>query len=183
MADTFKLELDRDQIENLANEYVTEGDNKYRDQRAFEAGQRIVAGETTMENLAIIFEWKTRNRGRSRLEKNKESKEVTDALTLATSAKSPRSAIAVLCGLHGVDIPVASAIMTCIRPNDFTVIDFRALETLGCHKYTMRLNFYLEYLDYCIERAKELGINLRTLDRALWQSSAKRARGRQRSRH
>ena len=39
----------------------------YADDTEIEAaGRRIAEGECTLENIAIIFEWKTKGRGRSR---------------------------------------------------------------------------------------------------------------------
>jgi len=46
---------------------------------------------------------------------------------LALAARTERSAISVLRGLAGVDVPVASAIMTAIDPKRYTILDFRAL--------------------------------------------------------
>ena len=57
-----------------------------------------------------------------------------------------RSPIAVLCGLTGVNVPVASAILTAIYPSRYTVIDFRALEALGTNTSDRSLRFFLYYL-------------------------------------
>jgi hypothetical protein len=53
-------------------------------------------------------------------------REVEDALRLALAARTERSAIAVLRGLGGVDVPVASAIMTAVDPSRYTILDFPA---------------------------------------------------------
>jgi hypothetical protein len=90
-------------------------------------------------------------------------------------AETDRAAVAVLVGLNGVQVPVASAILTAIDPERFTVIDFRALEALGVTNATMTINYYLEYLDACRGLARENKVPLRTLDRALWQWSKERA--------
>ena len=98
--------------------------------------------------------------------------EIADALSLACAANTERAAISVLCGLTGVDTPVASAILTWINPERYTVIDFRALEALGNETNDRTVNFYLCYLSACRRLAKEHGVSLRNLDRALWQSSS-----------
>jgi hypothetical protein len=79
--------------------------------------------------------------------------------------------VSVLCGLRGVKIPVASAILTAIFPERFTAIDYRALESLGVEKPALTVNYYLVYLDYCRGTAAQYGLTLRDLDRALWQAS------------
>jgi hypothetical protein len=147
-------------------------EGKKEDEKALAAGKRIKAGSYTRENLIIIFDWKTGGRGRSRLANNTDE-EMAEALDVATHAKTDRIAIAALCGLHGVGVPVASAILTAIYPEKFTIIDFRALETLGVPRDRQKfdLESYLTYLNYCRGTASRYGVALRDLDRALWQRS------------
>ncbi|MEY9881228.1 hypothetical protein [Bradyrhizobium sp. USDA 329] len=86
------------------------------------------------------------------------------------AARTERAAIAVLTGLSSVDVPVASAVMTTATPRRFTVIDFRALWSLGIERrgyYSM--TFYLGYLEACRGIASDAAVDLRTLDRALWK--------------
>jgi hypothetical protein len=168
----FELKLEPAEIPKLAGRY-----NSKEDEAALAAGARIAAGNNTPEDLAVIFQWKTRNRGVSRLRRNNPA-EIADALRLAVLAQTERSAVAVLRGLSGVDTPVASAILTAINPERYTVIDFRALEALGTDTTDRSLPFYLYYLHYCRRTAAEYGVNLRTFDRALWQWSFERAKGR-----
>jgi hypothetical protein len=44
--------------------------------------------------------------------------------------------VAVLTGLSGVEVPAASAIMTAVDPERFTIVDFRALWSLGIERMT-----------------------------------------------
>ncbi len=81
-------------------------------------------------------------------------------------------------GLSGVQVPVASAILTVMYPDKYTVIDFRALEALGVVRYTASISLYVEYLAYCRALARKCDVDLRTLDRALWQWSKEGARPR-----
>jgi hypothetical protein len=165
----FKLRFEPADIPGLAKRYGPENDNK-----ALAAGLRIRGGEYTRKHLSEIFEWKTKGRGRSRLLHNTD-KEISDALSLAVSAETERAAIAVLVGLQGVDVPIASAILTAIDTERYTVIDFRALEALGSKGTGRSVNFYLTYLDFCLQLAKRHQVKLRDLDRALWQWSDERA--------
>jgi hypothetical protein len=155
------------QTEGLARRYSDD------ESKALEAGQRIAHGYHTRANLEIIFDWKTGGRGKSRLLGNTDS-EIKDALRLAISARTERAAIAVLRGLDGVDVPVASAIMTAIKPKLYTVIDIRALQSLGTRTTCRSIDFYVAYLKYCRDLASQYKVKLRTLDRALWQWSNER---------
>ena len=108
--------------------------NKGDDLPPFEVGAAILKGDYSRKNLDALFTWKTRGRGRSRIAVNTDA-EVEDALKLAVAASTPRAAIAVLTGLSGCAVPVASAIMTCVRPE--IVHDYR----LPSFALTRRVNF------------------------------------------
>jgi hypothetical protein len=138
------------------------------------AGERIRSGTGNRADFEAIVKWKTNDRGKSRPSKNTDQ-EIEDALRLAIAAKTERAAIAVLLGLQGVHVPVASAILTMINPQKYTVIDYRALEALGTDSKDRTINFYLEYLNACRQLAKTHGVSLRDLDRALWQWSKERS--------
>lgn len=166
----FHLQFQASEINKYADAYVFNDDAN-----AMAAGEKIRDGQFTRENLREIFEWKTGGRGRSRLAQNN-NQEIADALHSATDAKTDRVAIAVLLGLRGVHIPVASAILTAIFPERFTIIDFRALEALGIRKSSITLEFYLQYLNECRQLAHQNTVSLRTLDRALWQWSKEKSR-------
>jgi hypothetical protein len=103
--------------------------------------------------------------------------EIADALSLALLAKTDRASVAVLSGLNGVQIPVASAILAAVDPARFTIIDFRALEALSIvGQQYITIDFYLAYLVECRNIARENRVTLRTLDRALWQWSKEKGR-------
>jgi hypothetical protein len=168
----FKLLIDPpSQISELADRYHFPDDSA-----ALAAGASIRQGEHKRANLLKIFEWKTRGRGRSRLERNTDD-EIADALALAIKAKTDRAALAVLRGLDGIEIPVASAALTAIDPERFTIIDFRALEALGIRQANITIDFYLAYLSHCRRLAHENKVSLRMLDRALWQWSKENSDG------
>ncbi len=161
----FRLMFPIEKVEWWASRYAY----SKRDSVAFDAGKRIREGAHTRENLGKIVAWKS-DRRKALIAENTDD-EIRDALALALTAKEARSALAVLIGLSGVALPMASAIMTAIDDQDrFTIVDWRALEALGepdADYY--RLNMYLyEYLPTCRRIASEAGVSLRTLDKALW---------------
>jgi hypothetical protein len=166
VAPVFELQFDPSLIDEKALSYKDSDD-----ETAFAAGAKIRSGKYTKENLEAIFRWKTNSRGISRIQENS-PEDVRDALRLATDAQSVRAALAVLTGLNGVDLPVASAILTAIFPETYTVLDFRALEALGQKPSSYTINFYITYLGACrgLVAAHNLP-GLRHLDRALWQWS------------
>jgi hypothetical protein len=110
----FELQFDPHRIPEFEARYSYEDDTA-----VLKAGRRIRAGAYTRQNLQVIYDWKTNGRGRSRLAKNDDA-EIADALKLACLAATDRAALAVLTGLHGVDVPVASAVLWAVAPERFT---------------------------------------------------------------
>ncbi len=161
----FNLQFAAKDIRGLAARY----DFK-EDKTALDAGERICGGDFSRANLEAIFEWKTKGRGRSRLTKNSDD-EIADALKLALEAETPRAAVAVLTGLSGVDVPVATAILATAKPDDHTIIDWRALHALDVYASSVTIKLYLSYLRHCKDIAVKNGVTLRELDRAMWQWS------------
>ncbi|WP_155253213.1 hypothetical protein [Bradyrhizobium japonicum] len=172
-APQFVLRFPVEMIPALAAAHVEDDDER----RAFAAGRRIAAGSRARDDFMSIFEWKTRGRGRSRPARNSDV-EIRDALDLAMAARTERSAIAVLSGLVGVDVPVASAVMTAIDPARYTILDFRALWSLGVEQNSpyYPIPYFLDYLTTCRQIAAETGTSLRDLDRALWGYSKRNQR-------
>ena len=164
MAINFELQFNPSETGALAKDYDYPDDTK-----AIEAGKGIAKGDDIIANFKIIVAWKS-PRSKGRASRNTEA-DVADALRLAVDAKTDRAAVAVLTGLRGVDVPVASAILAAIEPDRFTIIDRRALESLGVKQPSPTVEFYLEYLAHCRRLASEQGVSLRELDRALWQWS------------
>jgi thermostable 8-oxoguanine DNA glycosylase len=168
---SFQLQFAPSRIRELSERYSY----RLEDEEAMASGKRIARGEYTRRNLEAIFEWKTGGRGKSRLHVNTDE-EIEDALRAAVEAKTERTAVSVLSGLYGIEIPVASAVLTAVSPERYTIIDYRALEALGENRTWHTVDSYLAYLVCCRRLARENGVSLRELDRALWQWSAERGK-------
>jgi hypothetical protein len=161
----FALQFDHDKLPALIEGY------KYKsseDNAALKAGAEIRASICSRANFEVIFTWKTNGRGKSRPQKNSDG-EIAAALSLAVAAKTERAAISVLCGLQGVDVPVASAIMTAIDPERYTVIDFRALARSARKQQQRSLREFLSRLSRRMPPARrgEPGQLTRSRPRAL----------------
>ena len=165
----FVLQFQPSEIDGLVSRRLT---NVEQD-KAFEAGSSIAGGNYSRKSLNVIVEWKMEGvhltRVMSYLDQNTDA-EVDHALRSAVGADTERSAIEILDRLHGVGVPVASAILTTINPEKYTIIDIYALRSLGISEGpTDRVDYYLAYLQKCRELARQFKISLRTLDHALWQ--------------
>ena len=74
--------------------------------------------------------------------------------------------------LSGVEWPTASVLLHLAHKEHYPILDFRALWSLGFDKppaYTF--DFWKKYVQTCRRLAKQQGVDMRTLDRALWQYS------------
>lgn len=147
--------------------YLENASERQREDAAFKSGKRIAAGEIDPGLLDPIIDWKS-SRPKSRIKIGNTPYELSEALQVAVSAKQVRTAVGVLRGLNGVDVAMASAMLTAIKPDMYTVIDWRALNALGVKKSWLTVDDYLEYLGFCKVNAAELEISLRDLDQALW---------------
>jgi len=171
-------------ILDYAKRYMLNDRGAEKDARALQAGYAIRCGESTKFHFDAIIEWKLEAFLFLRPERNfnrNTDEEIADALRLAASAKTACAAIAVLCGLIGVRVPVASALLTAIFPEKYTVIDKLALHALGVETSDVTIDLYLAYLGFCQKLAGHYHVELRTFDRALWQWSDEQRKARRRA--
>jgi thermostable 8-oxoguanine DNA glycosylase len=174
--DSFVLQFDPSEIQRLAEKFVPEQDDE-----ALAAGKAIADGNYSKHNLNVIIRWKVghpwKEKNVSLVDKNTDD-EVTSALRFASGVgTSEKYAVETLYKLNGVGIPVASAILAMINPERYTIIDVRALESLGVSKSEDTIDYYLAYLQKCRELSREYKVSLRTLDRALWKWSELNGKG------
>lgn len=176
----FQLQPTETELQQLAEEYwQTTGEKEHElEQAAFEAGQAIRNGDYTLANLEAIVRWKSERLVQYLIGNSNEK--IRRALAVAASPDATtETAVKALTDLHGVDLPVATAILAAIYPERYTVLDYRALEALGHARHDV--HFYEEYLAFCKRLAESNIVSpqsdlpaptpLRTLDRALWEWS------------
>lgn len=140
--------------------------------------EQFADGSWSIKDLEWVIEWKV---GRAfvkptlrHLRSNSEDA-IRDAIETAVTASAIRDKVAALTSLKGIGVPVASAIMLFIDPDQYTVIDvraWRALRSMGHLDQELpdvpTIEEYLIYLGACWTLANEYDVSLRTLDRALW---------------
>ncbi|MGH9600071.1 MAG: hypothetical protein ACRD27_09410 [Terracidiphilus sp.] len=180
----FQLQPAEADLQDLADEYWQKSGEKNRqlERAAFEAGEAIRGGDYTLANLEAIVRWKSERAVQFLIANS--SEKIRRALAVAASPEARTdAAVKALLDLHGVDISVASAILSAIYPERYTVLDYRSLEALGHARHDVE--FYEEYLAFCKRLAESEIVKpqsdlpaptpLRALDRALWEWSKTRA--------
>jgi hypothetical protein len=147
----------------------------YRDETAaIEAGRRArIAGFYTRKDVLAVCGWKSaRTRPLWSHPANSE-RVVREVTRVALSTKIEQLKIAALLVLRGVSWPTASVLLHFGTNNRYPILDYRALWSLGNDKppapYTFE--YWRAYTEACRRLAKQAGITMRELDRALWQYS------------
>lgn len=171
---SFKLRFGRDRIDQLAREYICDQTGK---ERAAEADIETKISPTTQKNrfysrddFLEVCRWKS-PRIIWRAELNDEGF-IRDVTSAALKSESERLRIEVLTLLDGVNWPVASVLLHFGHSEPYPILDFRALCSLNVDppsSYTFPL--WWDYVQVCRTLAKECGVTMRTLDRALWMFS------------
>lgn len=96
-------------------------------------------------------------------------KEITK-FSLATSNEEAR--IKILFILKGVSWPVASVILHFAFPDKYTIMDFRAIWSLGWEQpKSYSFNFWQKYCNEIMRLSKKFNMPIRNMDKALWQYS------------
>ncbi len=179
----FELQAKESELSKLAEDYWEQSGERERqlERAAYEAGASILKGDYSLINLEIIVRWKS-ERVVHYLIGNSE-KIIRQILALVANPETPlRLAIESLTSLRGIDMHVATAVLSAIHPEKYAVLDFRTLVALGHERHN--IDFYQKYTDYLNKLTEQVGIKaqedmpgpapLHTLERALWEWSRRR---------
>ena len=120
--------------------------------------------------LQHIAYWKA-PRSSGHISKNSEEY-VREITHFALQAETEQARIQVLTNLNGVSWPTASVVLHFFHREPYPILDFRALWSVMLEVPSQySFNFWWTYVLFCREIAKRNQIDMRTLDRALWQYS------------
>lgn len=127
-------------------------------------------GWMTKDEMRIVAQWKA-PRSAGHVENNSEEyvKEIT---AFALGATTERARIEVLTTLDGVRWPTASVILHFFHKEPYPIMDFRALWSVSLDvPVQYSFDFWWPYVEFCRRLSKGTRLNIRRLDRALWQYS------------
>lgn len=137
-------------------------------------------GHLTYDEFFAICYWKEpRQRMRRHWQRNSEPLDEPPIVQLtrrALATSDERARIETLLGLHGVGIPVASAILTILEPERYGVIDIRAWQVL--HHYGavstnpdgrgFSIDEWLNYIGVLRDWAEHLAVSARRIEHTLY---------------
>lgn len=132
-------------------------------------------GYLKRDEFLKLCRWKT-SRSARLCRRNRESL-VREVTRRAFATRDEELKIRELLSLSGVGWPTASVILHFCDRAPYPLLDYRAIWSLGIAKppsYTFR--FWIKYTRFMRNLADRTQLDLRTLDRALWQYSRERQR-------
>lgn len=132
-------------------------------------GQVQQRGYLLQDELERVAYWKS-PRSQPQV-KNNEPEYIKEITQFALGTVSERARIEALTLLSGVGWPTASVILHLLHRQPYPILDFRALWSVGASRGTYDFDFWRNYTAYCRQLAKIADVDMRTLDRALWQYS------------
>jgi hypothetical protein len=174
----FNLQFELSEIAALADKYLAYASPSERIMEANIENDLVPkvrsAGYLDRDSFLKVCRWKS-SRPRKYYEQNS-ADFIKEASTIAFSTSSEQIRIGVLTLLQGVQLPVSSAFLHWFHKDNYPVLDFRALESLGIRRAIqpkLDFNLWCAYTQYCRQLLAQApaGTSMRTLDRALWQFS------------
>ena len=165
---SFSLRFNKACIIELANRYLIADDRELEHEISPRSKQR---GYIAKNDFLVLSKWKS-PRSQSWVKSNAPDL-IEEATRIALSTSPETMRIGVLTLLRGVSWPTASVVLHFVHRDPYPILDFRALWSLSIEtppsSYTF--SFWWDYACFCRDLAVECGVNMRTLDRALWQFS------------
>lgn len=163
----FELKFSPSQITEFANKYSYP---KTEDELIESKEHICKVGYLTKSQLKKLCVWKA---ARSAGHVKKNSQEFVKKITaFSFSTSDERARIESLTLLDGVSWPTASVILHLYHKNEYPILDFRALWSVGSEVPTQyNFKFWYDYSEFCRETANKNKVSMRVFDRALWQFS------------
>lgn len=169
----FRLRYNEDRISYWADRYeISEAETQLVEVIGPEARKQ---GYFSRDQFLAACHWKTpRTAPRCAENSPRWIQEVTGA-ALATSSEGLRIEVFTL--LRGVSWPTASVLLHIAHADPYPIVDFRALWSLQQSvPKQYGFTFWWAYTESCRSLAERAAVDMRTLDRALWQYSKERQR-------
>lgn len=169
------MEITEKWVDNWAKKYDQNNqDEKKKENDVFESIKAIGSPPQclTKDILIKIADWKA-PRTKGYIDKN-DPNYVEEVTRVSFTTENEKLKLEALTLLDGVDVRMASAILQFCFPDLYSVMDWRAWESLKNlgkigRKIENTYGCYKKYNDVCREIAKQFHVSLRTLDKALWQ--------------
>lgn len=134
------------------------------------------SGTLSSYDFFAIVIWKS-NRAKTKIKKGLSDigKTVDELMRAVGTTPEQVAKVDLLLATRGIGLAMASAILTVCYPQEFTVLDYRAWESLKSleipdlpKRVPGTASEYVQYCWACKAFAQHMGVSLRDLDRVLW---------------
>lgn len=116
--------------------------------------------------------WKSKRPRRWYESKWNDDLSVKEITRFSFTAKSEFARVESLCVLKGVSYPLASVMLHFTFPKDYPILDFRVIWSLGWDQpKSYDFDFWQKYCKRIRNITREVGEDIRTVDKALWKFS------------
>jgi len=123
-------------------------------------------------HLIELGRWKSPRALKQYKDKINSDERVKEITSFSLSSKDEYVRIVCPQILKGVSWGVASVILHFAYPDDYTILDFRAVWSLGWEEPKQySFDYWMDYINLVRKVTEECGVTLRQLDKALWQYS------------
>ena len=164
---TFSLPFAVEEVRDYAARFPSDGDRE-----ALALGRRVrERGHYTGEEFRTACRWKTPRSAPLVARNSAEEVEASTRLALSPASDEHERMDALL-SLHGVGWPTASVLLHLADPDRYPILDVRVLHALGAQApsgYGFR--FWDAFVAAWRQLAREVGVDGRSFDQALWQWS------------
>jgi hypothetical protein len=164
--------IDASWIDHWADRYPVKSDDEVLNRVGAQVRER---GSYDRQDFITVGIWKSQ-RAKSRMASNTDEM-IHDITATALAAPLPIQHL-ILTLLNGVAVPMASSLLMVWQPDEHTVIDVRAVNSLVKKNEIPdpAPNMYSPYMDYlavCKAISKRCGGRLRMVDRALFEANGR----------
>ena len=171
MAKRETLPLTRAAVEEYAatyNDCITEADRVLETGLAARVAAAREEGSLDRKLFLDLASW--RNPRPRKWQESNFAQDIHAATAQAFRAGSAEEAIPALTALTGVGLRSAVGILHWMHPERFPALDARGVNALGLKvpKNWEDLTFYTKFVKRLLAIQRDLGVDLRTIDRALW---------------
>lgn len=176
--------MDKNKLLYWLDRYNKEED-RYSSDLEKKLGYKVrINKKLTKEDLRKIIEWKFRGRliGRRartlNLIEETEDSEIQAIITRALDCNTDEVRLKKLMDIGGIGIALASVILTFYNPNEYCVFDIHVYDELFHTNSKTRpkdlfsnINYYLQILEKVRHLAKENGLSVREVEKALFKKN------------
>ncbi len=170
-------------LETLIRQHLTRRDDEGTLRLSRSLRGALARGHLTRSELEAVCYWKS-PRAIRHIRSNSSSR-VRAATAAALATRSERRRLEALLGLRGVSVPMASAVLTLLRPRRYGVIDIRVWQVLHAMGFVesnaggrgFTFAHWSRFLDVLRGSSKRLRVSVRAVERALFAAHRARQSG------